>query len=197
MDNRQDAPTPRVDADTVFDPQADVTLRFYSRSADAPPGRGTGETGTVHPRARLHGWAHFRRGLSNFAVAPFEFGGRHWRTVEHAFQGLKVSLRSPEQGYRFTLDSGDPLGRADGAAAQAAGQRRNAPLTPQQLAEWDAQKDDLMEELWMARFSQDADSAALLDATGFANLVHIVPRRPAESWWRLERVRARLRGDDW
>jgi len=147
----QDAGTPRIDAETFYDPGPDVVLRFYSRSANAPPGRGVGEAGFVHPRARLHGIPHFRRGLSNFATAPFELDGRHYSSVEHAFQGAKISLADPGIGARFALDSGHPLASAPGSDAQAAG-RRIVNLSPAQLSQWDGVKQDVMQGAWEARF---------------------------------------------
>ena len=69
---------------------------FYSKSADAPPGKGGGkntrfkellQTKTDYTElSKIENW---RRALSNFYVAPFILDGNEWNSVEHFFHAVK------------------------------------------------------------------------------------------------------------
>lgn len=73
------------------------TLVFYSRSADAEPGRGAGErvaeavpADIQEAMSRLRN-KHARRMLSNFSFCcPFEYNKRWYNTVEHAYHATKL-----------------------------------------------------------------------------------------------------------
>src|SRR5262249_34128479 len=59
----------------------DVVLQYHSRSRDAPPGAGAGESLRVPAErfAVLASHPDWRRKLSHFAEAPFELDGLHLR----------------------------------------------------------------------------------------------------------------------
>jgi predicted NAD-dependent protein-ADP-ribosyltransferase YbiA (DUF1768 family) len=169
-------------------------LCFYSRSADGKaPGKGAGEH-VADPRAyrALAGIKGWRKVLSNFhAGAPFEFRGRTYRTIEHAFQAAKIAIADPAKAHLFSLDSGDAIGRGDGGVAQK--HRKLVRLDGAQLARWDAVKDAVMAAAAEAKYAACAEARRVLCATGAAELWHIVGRgAPPARFAHLERIRARL-----
>lgn len=168
------------------------TLRFYSRSKEAAPGRGAGEEvaapSAYAALARTPGW---RRVLSNFHVCPFRFRGKTYRSIEHAFQATKIALADPARAASFAADSGSALGLGDGATAQAA--RKLVRLTPAQLAVWGAVSQLVMAEAASAKYAQCEEARRVLLATGRAHLWHIVPRGRPVRFRHLERIRADLR----
>lgn len=118
-------------------------LVFYSRSADAKPGRGTHErVDDTSKYSKLAGIEHWRRVLSNFHVGVFSVGGHSFMTIEHAFQFFKISLVDRQRALEFTIGSGTDLGLGNGEIAQRA--RKIVVLSPCDLAKWDVQKDDII-----------------------------------------------------
>src|SRR5688572_28216888 len=128
--------------DNLFLPGS--VLMFHSRSKDAPPGTGVGEAGDPASFAALAAHKDWRQKLSNFEPSPFTLDGRVWPTVEHFFQGNKFKGVDDDYCSSFSCDSDSALSRADGAAARSAGGRKGRPLTPAQIAAWDAKKHDVM-----------------------------------------------------
>jgi predicted NAD-dependent protein-ADP-ribosyltransferase YbiA (DUF1768 family) len=170
-------------------------LNFFSRSADKAAGKGAGEE-TADPAryAELAAIPHWRRVLSNFAVAPFELGGRHYRTAEHAYHARKFDCTGhPEIAASFALESGSALSRGDGLEARQA--RKAAVLSPAELAVWEARKSDEVAHIHEAKFTQDAAARRVLVATGDAELWHRAPRASPERWENVEHLRARLRAE--
>ena len=169
-------------------------FQFYSKSPDSVPGKGTGETlvseSTVYKELQsIKGW---RKVLSNFAQTPFQWHDRQWNTVEHAFQASKYETLDPSFFASFSLDSGSDLAKADGGEAQRL--RKAIKFTKEQEAEWDARKDDLLAELWLAKFTQNEDAKRVLLATGTAQLWHVIPRSSVKERWEvLELLRQELR----
>lgn len=169
-------------------------FQFYSKSSDAAPGKGTGETLVSDPDLykelrSLKGW---RKVLSNFAQTPFQWKDHQWISVEHAFQAAKYETVDPEFFLSFSLDSGSDLSKADGSEAQK--QRKAIKFTKEQQVAWDARKDDLMAELWLAKFTQNEEAKRVLLATGTAQLWHVTPRPSVkERWELLELLREELR----
>ncbi len=171
-------------------------LMFFSGSRDAQPGRGAGEslaaTGSL---AELADFPHWRRALSNFAVAPFSLDGRRWATVEHYFQADKFAETHPNYRERFALDSGDPLSEAPGHAARRAGGRKAMPLTPGQRLAWEVRKRASMARALHAKYTQHDHYRAILLATGTAMLTHRPPRaRHVQVEHALMSLRSFLRG---
>jgi len=167
-------------------------LRFYSGSTHQAAGLGAGEW-TEKPEAyfelnRTVGW---RRMLSNFWIAPFEWRGKRWNTVEHAFQAAKFMDIHTGIAESFTLDSGTVLGQGPGLLARK--QRKAIVLSPQQLEEWDAKKGDIMKDLWRAKFSQHPELLQILKWTEDAELWHYIGRGGgSERWFGLEELRSQL-----
>jgi predicted NAD-dependent protein-ADP-ribosyltransferase YbiA (DUF1768 family)/DNA-directed RNA polymerase subunit M/transcription elongation factor TFIIS len=168
-------------------------FQIFAGSADAAPGKGAGET-LVSPAAtykELRAIPHWRRILSNFAVTPFQWKGRQWKTLEHAFQAAKFETIDPELFRSFSLNSGSALSRGSGEDARS--ERKAIIFTAEQKAAWDARMPALQKELWEAKFSQNADARKVLLLTGDAQLWHAAPRTPKVHWTDLEEIRAELR----
>ena len=167
-------------------------LQFYSGSRPIAAGHGTGEwTFTSEAYFELNRIEHWRRKLSNFWIAPFDWKGHRWNTVEHAFQAAKFMDTHMDIAYQFTLDSGSALGRDGGLSARK--QRKVVVLTSEELELWDAKKSEIMKELWRAKFSQNSELLRVLKETGNAELWHYAGRGGGvERWFGLEELRKEL-----
>jgi ribA/ribD-fused uncharacterized protein len=159
------------------------SIMFFSNSKHTYPGTGASEYLTDADREggvfdALYEMRDFRQKMSNFY--PIEDGfvcaGRHWRTVEHCFQGRKFEEVAPEYGVLFALESGSELSQADGGAARKAGGRKAHPLTDEQRKRWEERKWDVMAEALHAKYSQNDELRAILLATHDAELLHRPPR---------------------
>ncbi len=152
----------------------DAVFMFHSRSKDVAPGAGVDESSRLPAEAfaALAARPGWRQLLSNFAPAPFALDGLRWQSVEHCFQGSKFSAVDPAYYRSFSLDGGSALGRADGAAAKSAGGRRGRPMTPAQIADWEARKHGVMRRALEAKYRQNDEHRAVLLATWPAKLTH-------------------------
>lgn len=173
-------------------------LYFFSRSAEKEPGKGKNEK-VANPELYKDLPIGFRQVLSNLYTAsqPFEYKGRHYRSIEHVFQGEKMRLAGGAKGeaaaYKFTVESGDPIGAGEGKIAQS--KRKLIKLNKEQLAEWDRIKDRVMEGAALALYKSDANARRVLLATGDAQLWHIQGRKEPSTvrFVHLERIRDHLR----
>lgn len=84
-----------------------IHFMFYDKSADADPGKGSGEkigkTDLLEFKD-LQLSANWRRMLDDEYVAPFTFDGKQWQTVEHYYQAAKFKKGHPEFYATFSLD---------------------------------------------------------------------------------------------
>jgi predicted NAD-dependent protein-ADP-ribosyltransferase YbiA (DUF1768 family) len=172
----------------------DDALFFYSKSKDAAPGSGANER-VADPAAyaELARMAHWRRMLSNFhAGEPFDFRGRRYRTIEHAFQAAKLALTDDAKAYQLSMDSGSDVGLSqDGGEARK--KRKWAVLDAEQLATWDSRSLSVMAEIAAAKYAADGEARRVLLATGRAQLWHVVPRGRPARFEHLEKLRENLR----
>jgi len=163
-------------------------LVFYSGSSFAPPTRGIHEAGNRSNYSELETFGNWRRMLSNFDTSEtfmwdgndlgFKFTpGTRWRSIEHVFQGAKLSLVSLYHGLRFTQEYGGFLGNGDGYLAKLNG--RLVKLNAVQLAVWDSIKENVMESAAYAKYTQNIEGtwARMLRATKNAELWHIQRQR--------------------
>jgi ribA/ribD-fused uncharacterized protein len=166
-------------------------LYFYSKSADKLAGKGTNECVTsISKYNGLNKIRDWRKILSNFYVAPFVYDGRAYNTVEHAFQGAKISLVSNEQGYKFCLDSEDPIGKGDGLVARK--NRKLVLLSDEKLEMWNGMKHEILKCILFAKFSQVEIARKVLLETKDAILLHSIRALP-ERQYELEEVREMIR----
>lgn len=178
-------------------------LVFKSTSADKKPGAGVHESvadsSVYSGLARIKDW---RRHLSNFDCSDtFAWQGPFakpytFRSVEHAFQAAKIHLADPAAAYRFTLESGDPIGAGDGSVAQK--HRRLMKLSPAQLTIWASISNGVMKSAAEAKYTQNPEGVAakVLKETRDAELLHIVTSRGKPSslvrFSHLEAIRSSL-----
>ena len=163
-------------------------LVFYSGSSFAPPTRGVYESGSKSNYTELETFGNWRRMLSNFDTSEtftwdgndlgFKFpAGTRWRSIEHVFQGAKLSLVDIYHGMRFTEQYGGFLGNGDGHLAKLNG--RLIRLNAVQLSVWDSIKDRVMESAAYAKYTQNINGtwARMLRSTKNAELWHIQRQR--------------------
>ena len=153
--------------------QEGVVLMFHSRSKDAPPGQGVGESLGALPAsafAALAATRDWRQKLSNFAPAPFDLDGLRWPSVEHFFQAAKFAHL--DEAYWRSFAVGGVVGDKDGAAAKSAGGRKGRPLTDGQRAAWETRKHEVMKRALTAKYTQNEEHRAILLCTWPAQLTH-------------------------
>jgi predicted NAD-dependent protein-ADP-ribosyltransferase YbiA (DUF1768 family) len=166
------------------------TLYFYSKSADKVPGKGANEhVSDPKKYSELKNISHWRKILSNFYVSPFTFDGYTYNSVEHAFQGIKIGMFNKEKGLWFTIESGHEIGQGDGLIARK--NRKLIVLSDSQLREWGMKKNDIMEKILYAKFTQVSLAKQVLLETKDAILLHST-RGPAERQYILEKVRGMI-----
>lgn len=168
-------------------------LFFFSKSARLCAGKG------VNDRVRfpemyedLNRVRDWRKVLSNFYVSHFVYEGKQYWSVEHAFQGAKISLVDPEKGNYFCIDSGHEIGRTQNGDI-ARKHRKMVMLSEADLKRWSQIKQKVMEDILFCKFSQGELARCVLLATGDAQLMHGTRGTPITRMLELERVRCRLR----
>lgn len=96
--------------------------------------------------------------FSNFSPHPFELKGKVWPTSEHYFQAQKFAGTAQEEAIR--------LAKSPMIAARM-GRSRAHPLRP----DWESIKDDIMREVLLKKFTQNASLHSLLLNTGNAEII--------------------------
>jgi predicted NAD-dependent protein-ADP-ribosyltransferase YbiA (DUF1768 family) len=106
----------------LFEP--DTQFMFYIKSADANPGKGSGEkinAGDLTKYKELQLITDWRRKLDDEFESPFTFGGKRWQTVEHYYQASKYKKGFPDFYNSFSLDDANSEIANDVKKAKAAG----------------------------------------------------------------------------
>jgi N-glycosidase YbiA len=118
--------------------------------------------------------------LSHFHPAPIALDGATWPTVEHFYQAQK----SDHPGYRTAIRNAVSPGMAKRLAAPPDAPRRVSQQSwfrkhgTLPRADWADVKLDIMRRADWAKFSQNPPLAALLRATGTADLIEDSPFEP-------------------
>ena len=127
--------------------------------------------------------------ISNFATTPFDLDGQRYQSVESFWQGLKFSKESDRRR----------IAQLEGPRARAEGEQRGYGATVsyegQELLVGTWSHWQLMERACRAKFEQNAEASAALQATGDRPLRHVVRRDSktipgvimAEIWMRLRK----------
>lgn len=154
-------------------------LVFCSKSKNADPGAGIHEK-TEDCYDELKKYDNWRKQLSNFDCSvEFMFNNYRYRSVEHAFQGTKISLADKSKGFLFTIDSGHTIGQSDGAIAQK--NRKLLKLSPEQITEWNKISCQVMEDATYAKYGHALQNnnhiIKMLLATKNSKLIHLQLQR--------------------
>ncbi len=145
------------------------------------------------------------RFLSHFWPSPIMLDGETWPTVEHYYQAQKSDSIAYRNAIRAAVTPGRAkrLAAAPDARGWAGKQSWFRQNGKQPRADWQEAKLDIMRKADGAKFSQNPDLAALLLATGDAELIEDSPSDPfwgtgrdgtGENWAGrvLMEIRARL-----
>jgi len=166
----------------------DTTFQFYSKSAEALPGKGAGEKikdGDQLKYAALGAIKGWRKQLSNFSNDPFQLDGHHWFSVEHFYHASKFKQGHPEFYRTFSLDSKSDLSK-DPILAKIAGgktgkskQRVLRPVSIQMDADFftSGKNERAMYRAQKAKYTQNEKARNVLLHTGRAKLQHFVRGR--------------------
>ena len=194
---------------------------FYSKSADAKPGKGTNEyVNNPKEYQELGNIKDWRKMLSNFYPRPFVLDDETWNSVEHFFHAYKFrDNKKPGKNYdfykTFTLTSGSPWAIEPVIAKQAGKAGRVSPTTgkvfDKKIGDVKIPKEvtinpdfytkglgvNVQTLGFLAKFAQNEDLKQVLLATNDAELWHYVGRgAPNQLWTNLMRVRDCIRKYD-
>ena len=188
----------------------DVVFSFFSKSVDAAPGLGKQEClkngRSVSEFAELQSISNWRQKLSNFWIAPFEYDGLSWASVEHLYHALKFREQHPDFYRKFSLSTPNSRFNRDPLLAKAAGGKtgilhkgkkdKQVILRPSSIKAdpvffTPGVADTYMEQAQEAKFSQHEDLRNLLLATKDATLRHIM-RGKSVDFVGLMNIRNRL-----
>jgi len=165
--------------------EEDDVLVFYAKAKDVYPGKASNEH-INHPKeyealSKIQNW---RNQLSPLDVSPFKWSGKgilpepfkegiEWNSIEHALQGAKFKFYKFEDAIKFSLTSGDAIGKGDGSFAE-----KNKKLhVIKDAAPWEALYASVVKDVYLAKFTQNKDKMRILLLTRPAHLVqHIVTR---------------------
>jgi len=164
-----------------------IQFYFYSGSSAVAPGKGAREQmpedQLVEYRESLKAFPHFRKMLSNFAVAPFHLDGLDWLTVEHYYQASKFKKHNPDFYRTFSIQSGSDMSKHPAMAKAYGGKTgkymgkqvrpRSIVLDPDFFT---GRGDQEMYYAQYAKFTQNQNMRDVLVATKDAQLIHTVSR---------------------
>lgn len=176
----------------VKDDSNDDKLYFNSKSKNQDPGKGVNEViSNSEEYTKLAKIKNWRKILSNFHECQFKYRGNTYKSIEHAFQGAKISMVNPEEGFKFTLESGSHIGTGD--AEMARKNRKLVTLKKAQIKEWDSIKHNIIAEIAIEKYKVCPEAVNVLKATNNAQLWHIVIRGEPVRFIHLEKIRETLK----
>jgi len=204
-------PTPQVNDDELYDDN--TVFQFSSRSKNAKPGKGTGESipgEQVGKFNKLNNMKNWRRMLSNFYSLPkkkdevqklFTLDGLNWASVEHWYQAIKFKENNYNFYKTFALNSGSEISKDPKMAKSAGGKtgKFKGKLIRQKTIKIDngffdnGYNEKVIEVGQFAKYSQNAKLKFMLLETKNAKLVHKAPRqKEAVVFYDTMRIRNKL-----
>lgn len=161
-----------------------VQFMFYGASADAKPGKGSGEkigAKDIILFNNLQLVANWRRKLDDTYAEPFTYDNKRWQTVEHYYQASKFKKGFPDFYAQFSLDSESEISKNVKMAMGAGGKtgRFEKELVRPKDVKLDADfygGRDRVERgnALMAKFEQNPELRKMLLDTRDAKLLHFV-----------------------
>jgi len=159
-----------------------VVFQFYSKSANKPPGKGTGEKISTEREAEFKelrskeskGW---RRVLSNFYISPIQIDGKRWNSVEHYYQGSKFKKDNKEYYEQFSLDHPTSKFKEDPSKAKSAGGgKAGRPQSDGDFFGPDGRSSKEMKKAQMEKYKTNEYARNILLLTKDAKLTHYLGR---------------------
>lgn len=190
------------DTKDYTDYNTSVVFVFQSKSLDAKPGVGAGETidknlkGDYVNLSKIKDW---RRKLhDSWAEAPFTIDGHKWASVEHYIQASKFKKGFPDFFLQFSLDNPSELSKNVDLAENVADVKKTKfkeyrPKNVKIDVDYNLGRD--LEERTIAlksKFSQNVDLLQMLKLTKNAVLKEYLRRKPAEPDIILMKIREQL-----
>ena len=170
----------------------DDKLFYYSKSANKQAGKGVNEfVSNYNEYDELNKIKDWRKMLSNFYVAEFNYNGNTYYTAEHAFQAKKIELVDSAKAYFFCIESGNIIGTTkDGNIARK--NRKLVILDDESIKIWNKIKHNIMKEILICKFTQNKELSNVLLLTKKAILLHGAKGIPISRQYDLEEVRNSL-----
>ena len=170
----------------------DDKLFYYSKSANKQAGKGVNEfVSNYNEYDELNKIKDWRKMLSNFYVAEFNYNGNTYYTAEHAFQAKKIELVDSAKAYFFCIESGNIIGTTnDGNIARK--NRKLVILDDESIKIWNKIKHNIMKEILICKFTQNNELCNVLLLTKKAILLHGAKGIPISRQYDLEEVRNSL-----
>jgi len=179
-----------------------VVFVFQTRSLDAKPGKGAGETidknviGEYVALSKIKDW---RRKLhDSWSEAPFSIDGHRWASVEHYVEASKYKKGFPDFFLQFSLDtptelSKDPELAANVADLKKAKFKEYRPKNVKIDVDYNLGRDlEERTKALEAKFSQNEDLRQLLKLTKTALLKEYMRRKPSEPDVLLMKIREKI-----
>ena len=170
----------------------DDKLFYYSKSANKQAGKGVNEfVSNYNEYDELNKIKDWRKMLSNFYVAEFNYNGNTYYTAEHAFQAKKIELVDSAKANLFCIESGNIIGTTkDGNIARK--NRKLVILDDERIKIWNEIKHNIMKEILICKFTQNKELGNVLLLTKKAILLHGAKGIPISRQYDLEEVRNSL-----
>ena len=148
---------------------ANDKLFIFKKSAEKHPGKGIHDVvadPSIYPL--LNATPNWRRMIDDFYVAPFEVKGIVWPSVKAMVFGYRIGEADPEYGYKFSITSGDDLGKMDYHIFE---HRHDIHLNLEQAEDWDKKKEAVYQNALYAKFTQHPELLEILLDTKNAELM--------------------------
>tara|TARA_Y100001970_G_scaffold293088_1_gene437665 strand:- start:3899 stop:5947 length:2049 start_codon:yes stop_codon:yes gene_type:complete len=159
-----------------------TVFQFYSRSANAKPGKGSGEKIPAEREEefkdlKLKENKDWRKVLSNFYISPIQIDGKRWNSVEHYYQGSKFKKENQEYYEQFSLDHPTSTFKEDPGKAKSAGSGKGGkPQADSDFFGPTGRSSKEMKKAQMEKYKTNAHARKILLLTKDAKLTHYLGR---------------------